>query len=831
MPLTEVCSIGDAESASQNASLESQLLEMAIAGDHRTKLSNVTGAPEVLGFEMICRLGAGSSGEVWLADELELARAVTLKILHRHGTAGASAAIMQQEFRILAKLLHPNLVTLYFGIVTTDGRQGLAMEWIDGWPLDVWLQQNPDVTLEQKLNLFHEIVRGVTFLHDHGVIHRDLKPANVIVNTRGVAKIVDFGLARLHQADAEVGSDRGSIGGSGTLHFMAPEQAANGEGARAMPVDVYALGLILYRLLIGKWLYSPEGTPAETLAQVLHPPPLDFLGTGRGLPRDLQSILRRALAPDPAARYHHARDLEADLIRLAAKQPVAARKHTVVYLITTLLRRQARRSALAGVLVLVGLVAGGLLYQRQRTVAERNEANLRHAYTLTSYTLQQLRDDLRAAMPDDETAPLPGSEELPDATVQASPLLPLTAAGELDLRYYQAVLADLRSATSEGQARYVPALKSIQHALDLYSELALESPNDPKRLLDAAQARLSFARLLARAGRTNDAGDQAHKIQKQVDRLTTWPGFDPAPLASLRCDALQLLARQAHSIGDFAKAVKLSEEMLAACEKLPPGLLVRPENESMPRLALAAYDLATDAIAATPSDLPRIRLKVTQTTAICRAAYETNPTSFPLACGLARCLHAGLLITMHSGDDTDLSGIFQEAADLLIDPTASANRSTLSLIWEISVPATEWTGKMIHHPEIAVPEKALLAAQKLTTYLRRCDILRDDVLVQQARIHLYQSLLSCRAGDRATAARPICLALMLLRPRQVQNPDSLPLALVTATALHQARSLAEFPDTRWGEKQASHLDRLLTQLLEKADELTPAQQQELATLK
>lgn len=84
--------------------------------------------------------------------------------------------------------------------------------------------------------------------------------------------------------------------------------------------------------------------------------------------------------------------LEADLIRFATKQPVAARKHTLIYLATTFLRRQARRSALAGVPVLSGLVAGGVIYQRQRVVAERNEGNLRYAHSLTSFTLQQLKD-------------------------------------------------------------------------------------------------------------------------------------------------------------------------------------------------------------------------------------------------------------------------------------------------------------------------------------------------------------------------------------------------------------------------------------------------------
>ena len=128
---------------------------------------------------------------------------------------------------------------------------------------------------------------------------------------------------------------------------MAPEQAANGKGSRAIPVDVYALGLMLYRLLIGKWLLSPHDTPAETLAQVLRPPALALHGPGGEVPQDLQSILRQALAPDPARRYHHARDLEMDLNRFSTKRPVSARKHTVFYLTATFLRRQSRPVALA----------------------------------------------------------------------------------------------------------------------------------------------------------------------------------------------------------------------------------------------------------------------------------------------------------------------------------------------------------------------------------------------------------------------------------------------------------------------------------------------------
>lgn len=807
---------------------EAGLLEMALERKPHARPVDVHGTPEVAGHEIISRLGAGASGEVWLAEELESGRFVALKILHRHAT---SEEILQREFRILAKLIHPNLVLLYHGIVTADGRQGLAMEWIDGWPLDEWLRQHPELALSEKLGLFHGIVRGVAFLHDHGVIHRDLKPANVIIDGEGVAKIVDFGLARLHQTEAASGGDSHSIGVSGTLHFMAPEQAANGKGARAMPVDVYALGLMLHRILTGEWLRSPDDTPAETLAQVLHPPPLVLQGNGRSLPRDLQSILRQALAPDPADRYHHARDLEADLDRFAAKLPVAARKHTLVYLTTTFLRRQARRSAVAGAVVLAGLIAGGVLYQRHRVVAERNEANLKYAYNLTSFTLRQLRDDLRTALPEDGNPPLAGDEGLPGAAADAHSALPVNAAGELDLRYYQAMLADLRSATSEGQVRYGPALKSIRAALDLYCKLALEAPDDPRRLLDAAQARLSFSRLLDRVGQHEEAGDHAGKSLQQLDRLAVWPGFDPAPLAPLRCDALLLLARRAQHAGDPVAALKLTQEMLAACAALPAGLLVRSENEATPRLALAASELATHAIAAGPASVEQARRQIHQATATCRAALDREPASVPLASGLAQCLHAQAKLALHAGPGTDLPPLFEEAAFLLIDKPSAARDSSLPLAVEISGTVTDWAESVLDHPDFTLASTAVNLALKYISHIRQKGEGSEEVLIERARIYLYQSRLACRAGNRLEAARPISQALRLLRFRQINEPERTSLALLTAAVLHQARSLADLPETKWTPQCANQLERIVQKLSDQAADLTPEQQGKLALLK
>lgn len=815
------------ESQDESGMWEAGLLEAALESD-ALRVAPV-GAPEVAGYEVISWLGAGASGEVWLADELEPGRTVALKILHRGGAPGASVELMTREIRLMAQIVHPNLALLYHGVVTSDGRRGLAMEWIDGWPLDEWLQERPDLTLEEMLELFRGIVRGVAHLHDHGVIHRDLKPANVIVDTHSVPKIVDFGLARMHIQDTATDGSGGSIGVSGTLQFMAPEQAADGRGARAMPVDVYALGLIFHRMLLGKWLHSQEGTPAEILAKVLVPPPLNFHGAGRRLPRDLRSILRQALAPDPTNRYHHARDLEADLSRFSGKLPVAARKHTVVYLAATFLRRQARRSIVAAVLVLAGLVAGGAIYRRQRAVADRNEANLRYAYSLTSFTLRNLTSELRTGTPESDQAPT--AAKLPGAVASSTPDLPLTASGELDLGYYQAMLADLRSATSESRGRYSAALKSIQPALDFYSKRALESPDDPRRLLDAAQARLSFARLLGRVGSPNAAGAEARKVLHQIDRLAVWKHFDAAPLPPMRCDALCLVARQAHEDGDTAGAVKLSREMLVACEALPAGLLVRPESETLPRIAVAAYDLTNYSIAAGVSSLPDTRREIDHATAICRAAQEKDPTSFPLACGLARCLHAQAMLAVEAGDNADLRPLLAEAANLLLTPPSTAARAAFSQIWDISVTATAWTGTTLDHPDITVPNDAVALAQRFTNFIFRNGIERQEMTLQRARIHLFRSKLACRGGDRKLAGRLVTSASSLLRPLQVQHPDHISLSLATASVMQQARSLADIPDARWNESSNTYLASLLHQLGQKVSEMSPAQRLEFASLR
>jgi hypothetical protein len=488
---------------------------------------------------------------------------------------------------------------------------------------------------------------------------------------------------------------------------------------------------------------------------------------------------------------------------------------------------------IAAALVVAGLMAAGLFYHRHRQVVARNEANLRYAYTLTSFTLGELRDEVRTTVSEEKSNLQPVVVALPDATDVEMPLLPLDADGELDLRYYHAQLADLRSASSEGNANFLTALSAIQTALDLYSQLAHEAPDDPNRLLNATRARLSFARLMDRTGRPEAAGIEAEKTMRMLTRMKALPGCDPTLVPPLHCDALSLAAKAAYEAEDFTGAVRLTREMLKVAESLPSSLLVRPQNEVAPRLALAASDLATYAIAAGPAVMMEARREIEHATTTCRAAHERDPVSPALTRGLAHCLHAQARLSLHAGPGEDVRSLIEEGAKLLIGNASRVRLSSLPLIQDYFATATAWTGAILENPDTdaELAKSAAHLAYRFVACLRSNGRGTGEVMLLRVRLFLHESRLACRFRGREKGARPAARAVRLLRSLELDQTDRLDLALLNAVALHQLRELAEFPDAEWNEEDhGAHLERLLKQISDRSDELTPEQHEEFSAL-
>jgi serine/threonine protein kinase len=260
-------------------------------------------------------LGKGGMGEVFRATDTRLHRTVAIKILPRDKVADPERKKrFLQEARAASALNHPNIITLY-DIASDSGTDYIVMECVPGKSLDKLISPQ-GLPLAEALNYAQQIASGLAAAHDNGIVHRDLKPANVVITPKGMAKVLDFGLAKLmeraagegdeiHRQEAEL-TEVGTV--MGTVAYMSPEQAS------AKPVDhrtdIFSLGIILYEMLAGTRPFRGR-SQVETMHGIIHDPapPLPWQ------PPELQEILDKTLAKDANDRYQHAADLELDLRR------------------------------------------------------------------------------------------------------------------------------------------------------------------------------------------------------------------------------------------------------------------------------------------------------------------------------------------------------------------------------------------------------------------------------------------------------------------------------------------------------------------------------------
>jgi eukaryotic-like serine/threonine-protein kinase len=236
------------------------------------------------------RLGGGRTAEVWAATDLDLHRAVAVKLLTRE----ADPRRFRREAQAVAALAHLNICTLYdYGEI--DGRTFMVLELLSGGSLEDRLADGRPLPDEETGRIARELAAGLAHAHARGVVHRDLKPANVIFDAAGHTKLADFGIARM--TDEEALTSAGVV--LGTAAYLAPEQAA---GEPATPAsDVYAFGVILFRMLTGRLPFeSRDGLELAEMHRDRTPPSVTELRPDP--PARLESLAFAALAKSPADR-------------------------------------------------------------------------------------------------------------------------------------------------------------------------------------------------------------------------------------------------------------------------------------------------------------------------------------------------------------------------------------------------------------------------------------------------------------------------------------------------------------------------------------------------
>jgi len=323
-------------------------------------------------FRLVRLLGKGGMAAVFLGERVggDFRQLAAVKLLRRGLYSELEQRLFQRERRVLAGLAHPNIAHLIDGGVTDAGIPFLIMEYVDGLPVTRHVAENA-LDARARIRLFLTICRAVEAAHRSLVVHRDIKPSNILVARDGTVKLLDFGIAKLIEDEVDA-----PTADAFTPDYAAPEQLAGKPVTTA--TDVYALGIVLYELLLGvrpgaalsRRPSSLAGTTGESAAA---PPQL----LRRVLRGDLDNILLRALEAEPERRYTSAGALADDIERHLAGRPVAAHPPSRWYRTRKFMQRHRGGVAITATLVLGILSALGLALW-QANVALRQEAAARH---------------------------------------------------------------------------------------------------------------------------------------------------------------------------------------------------------------------------------------------------------------------------------------------------------------------------------------------------------------------------------------------------------------------------------------------------------------------
>jgi len=259
-------------------------------------------------------VGHGGMATVFAAYDVVLERVVAIKLLaHRHDDGGIVEARFRREALAEAKIVHPNVVAVHDVGETDDGRPFIVMDFVDGPPLSQIIAEGP-LTSERVAAIGIGIARALAAAHASGFVHRDVKPANVLIDAQGLPHLTDFGLARARDAGQTTLSLPGTLVGS--AHYMAPEQARHGTATPQS--DLYALGALLYHVLVGEPPFPGEG-PIDVALRRLEEDPPDPRTRVHDADPDLAALVLTLLARDPADRPGDAGAIAERLTDIAAR--------------------------------------------------------------------------------------------------------------------------------------------------------------------------------------------------------------------------------------------------------------------------------------------------------------------------------------------------------------------------------------------------------------------------------------------------------------------------------------------------------------------------------
>jgi non-specific serine/threonine protein kinase/serine/threonine-protein kinase len=491
-------------------------------------------------YRILALVGRGGMGSVYRAQRADAAyeKVVALKVVKRGMDTASVLARFQAERTILARLEHPHIARLLDGGSTDDGRPWLVMEYVDGQRIDRWVETR-GLDTGARLRLFLDVCSAVAHAHRNLVVHRDLKPANVLVTPDGVAKLLDFGVAKLLDPAETDGTVTAMV--PLTPEYASPEQLKGDPVTTA--ADVYSLGVVLYELLTGRRPYRLNSRRPSEVARVVceqeperpstaasRPPDADRQTTETGalttvgerrareLAGDLDAVVLMALRKEPPRRYSSVEQLADDIRRHLDGRPVRARPDTFTYRAGKFVRRNRAAAALAALVALS--LAGGMattLWQARVARAERAlaEQRFQDVRRMANSFLFEFHDSI---------AELPGATRARELVVRrALEYLDKLAAQAGDDPALQLELADAyeKLGTVQGAAGQANlgdlggATASFRKGLDALRKASAARPDDHDVAARLMSQNVRLGRILSDAGRFDEA------LARQREALAT----------------------------------------------------------------------------------------------------------------------------------------------------------------------------------------------------------------------------------------------------------------------------------------------------------------------
>ena len=538
-------------------------------------------APQIPNYRILDRIGTGGMGEVWSAEqERPIRRKVALKVIKLGMDSLQVVARFEYERRALALMSHPNIAAVYEAGTTPDGRPYLAMEYVPGESVTTYCRRHR-LAIRERLELFLKICDGVQHAHQKGIIHRDLKPSNVLVTIQeqeAVPKIVDFGLAKAtaqHLTEETMHTAIGVL--IGTIEYMSPEQLDPTGLDVDTRSDIYSLGVILYKLLVGSVPFEKgellgsgfdalrrviceeePSRPSTRLSHVHETAPEIAIERSqqhatlvKRIRGDLDWITLKALEKDRTRRYRTVNALAMDIRRHLANEPVVARPPSTVYKVQKFVRRH-RAGVAAALVVALALVGGAIGTTAGLLRALRAERRA----TLEAETARQVSDFLvelfRFADPDETQGESITAREILDEGSQR-------------------ISRELRQQPTT-QARLMNTMGTVYRHLGLYEEsqtlleeaLALRRSQLGDDTVEVAESLADLAELDLLEGRFSRAQAQAERALAIRESALARDSPEVADSLVLLGWILANQSKHVDAIAHFERALRIRESVLGA---------------------------------------------------------------------------------------------------------------------------------------------------------------------------------------------------------------------------------------------------------------------------